>query len=174
MRGISFKITKVFWWDQNIPINMGEKLIRVMWKCKSFAWRGEGRGGIQFCQLTFAVSLLMEEEMISKLLKSSVWVLSCSVFENVMHCVIWYHLYSLNMNNTNGGNLKVTLLHGFFTFFKLHKWYQIAQRITLVLLELLEKSYQQSLNYQVQLSIYWLSGNYLVPLVKIQRVHVFK
>ena len=68
--------------------------------------------------------------MISKLLKSSVWVLSCSVFENVMHCVIWYHLYSLNMNNTNGGNLKVTLLHGFFTFFKLYKWYQIAQRIT--------------------------------------------
>ena len=28
--------------------------------------------------------------------------------------------------------LTVTLLHGFFHFFKLYKWYQIAQRITYV------------------------------------------
>ena len=37
------------------------------------------------------------------------------------------------MKNTHGGVtlLKVTLIHGcFFTFYKLFKWYQIAQCIT--------------------------------------------
>ena len=52
---------------------------------------------------------------------------------------IWFHLYNLkNVKNTHGGvsktcNItKVTLLHWvFFTFSKLYKWYQIAQRITI-------------------------------------------
>ena len=57
----------------------------------------------------------------------------------VMRCAIWYHLYNLrNVKNTHGGvlilvklQLKSTLLHGFFScFFKLNKWYQIAQRTT--------------------------------------------
>ena len=41
----------------------------------------------------------------------------------VVRCAIWHHLYNLkNVKNTHG--------RVFFTFFKLHKWYQIAQSIT--------------------------------------------
>ena len=63
----------------------------------------------------------------------------------MMRCAIWYHLYKLkNVKNTHGGVL--LLVSGwlkacnftesntppwvFFMFFKLCKWYQIAQRIT--------------------------------------------
>ena len=64
---------------------------------------------------------------------------------NVVRCAIWYHLYSLkNVKNTHGGMLILVTLQAkasnftkintppwvFFTFFKLYKWYQIAQRIT--------------------------------------------
>ena len=58
---------------------------------------------------------------------------------NVMHCAIWYHLYNLkNIKNTHGGVLILVKLQAkintpswvFFTFFKLYKWYQIAQRTT--------------------------------------------
>ena len=63
-----------------------------------------------------------------------------------MFCTIWYHLYNLkNVKYPNGGvslfvKLKAFSLqlyskkHSptvFFTFFKLHKWYQISQRITM-------------------------------------------
>ena len=60
-----------------------------------------------------------------------------------MLCAIWYHLYNLEtVKNTHGGmSLLVKLqayvtksntpLWVFFTFFKLYKWYQTAQRITL-------------------------------------------
>ena len=41
---------------------------------------------------------------------------NCSLY--VVRCAIWYHLYNLK---------NVTV---FFTFSKLYKWYQIAQRIT--------------------------------------------
>ena len=62
-----------------------------------------------------------------------------------MLCAICYHLCNLkNVKNTNGGVLLVLKLHAkacnftksksppwlFFTFFKLYKWYQLAQRIT--------------------------------------------
>ena len=56
-----------------------------------------------------------------------------------MHCTIWYHLYnSKNVENTHGGVLILasnftkinTLPWVFFTLLKLHKSYQIAQRIT--------------------------------------------
>ena len=58
-----------------------------------------------------------------------------------MLCAIWYHLYNLkNVKNTHGGmsvliKLQVYFtksnspLWVFFTFLKLYKWYQIAQRI---------------------------------------------
>ena len=61
------------------------------------------------------------------------------------HCAICYHLYELkNAKATHGGVMllvkfhvspaswiKVSFLHGFSsTFFKLYKWYQIAQSIT--------------------------------------------
>ena len=64
---------------------------------------------------------------------------------DVMRCAIWYHLYNLkNIKNTHGGALILVKLQAktcnfnkinsapwvFFTFFKLYKWYQIAQRIT--------------------------------------------
>ena len=57
----------------------------------------------------------------------------------------WYHLYNLkNVENTHGGVLILVKLQAsactftkintppsvFFTFFKLCKWYQIAQRTT--------------------------------------------
>ena len=51
---------------------------------------------------------------------------------HVTLCAIWYHLYNLkNVKNTHGGML---LLHYsmefFFKFFKLYKWYLIAQSVT--------------------------------------------
>ena len=60
---------------------------------------------------------------------------------------IWYHLYNLkNLKNTHGEVLLSVKLQTevcnftksnsppwvFLTFLKLHKWYQIAQRITYV------------------------------------------
>ena len=60
-----------------------------------------------------------------------------------MLCTIWCHFYNLkNMKNTHGGVLllvkkpatllKVTLSPWvFFTFFKINKWYQMAQHITM-------------------------------------------
>ena len=58
-----------------------------------------------------------------------------------MLCAIWYHLYNLkNVKNAYGGVLALVKLQvsaqnspksnipsAFFTFFKLYKWYQIAQ-----------------------------------------------
>ena len=64
-----------------------------------------------------------------------------------MLCAIWYHLENLkNVKYTYGGVLPLVKLHAkacifdkskthssvFFTFFKLHKWYQIIQRITYI------------------------------------------
>ena len=52
-----------------------------------------------------------------------------------MRCAIWYHLYNLkNVKNTHGGVLLLftkgsTPPWVFYTFFKLYKWYQIAQNI---------------------------------------------
>ena len=56
-----------------------------------------------------------------------IWTESKELF-----CALWYHLYNLeNVKNTHGGMLKVKLLHECFSrFFKLYKWYQIAQRIS--------------------------------------------
>ena len=57
-----------------------------------------------------------------------------------MPCAIWHCLYNLkNVKNTHGGMLLLvnksnTLPWVFLTFFKLHKWYQTAQRTTYVLL----------------------------------------
>ena len=63
----------------------------------------------------------------------------------VMRCAIWYYLYNLkNLKNTHGAVLILVKLQVsscnftkintppwvFFTFFKLYKWYQIAQRTT--------------------------------------------
>ena len=57
----------------------------------------------------------------------------------VVRCAIWYHLYNFkNAKNTYGGVLILVKLQAtkintppwlFFTFFKLHKCYQIAQPI---------------------------------------------
>ena len=59
-----------------------------------------------------------------------------------MFCAIWYHLYNLkNVKNTHGEILLLVSCNFtksstppwvFFTFFKLYKWYQIAQRITYI------------------------------------------
>ena len=53
----------------------------------------------------------------------------------VVRCSIWQHLYNLkNVKKTHGGLLLLVKSNAppwvFFTFFKLYKWYQIAQRIT--------------------------------------------
>ena len=56
-------------------------------------------------------------------------------------CAIWYHSYNFkNLKNTHGGVLLLacnftksnTPPWVFFTFFKLYKWYQIAQRTTII------------------------------------------
>ena len=64
-----------------------------------------------------------------------------------MRCAIWYHLYNLkNVKNTREGVLVLVKLQAeackftkintapwmFSTFFKLYKWYQIAQHITYI------------------------------------------
>ena len=64
---------------------------------------------------------------------------------SVMRCAIWYHLYnSKSVKHTHGGMLLLVKMQAstcnftksnsplwvFLTFFKLHKRYQIAQRIT--------------------------------------------
>ena len=67
---------------------------------------------------------------------------------DVMRCAIWYYLYNLeNVKNTHGEVLNLVKFQGeacnfttksntlpwvLFTFFKLYKWHQIAQRITYV------------------------------------------
>ena len=63
----------------------------------------------------------------------------------MMFCAIWYHFYNIkNVKITDGGVLLLVKLQllacnftksntppwVFFTFFKLYKWYQIAQSIT--------------------------------------------
>ena len=49
----------------------------------------------------------------------------------VVRWAIWYHLYNLkNVKNTHEGVLILVKLQA--TFFKLYKYYQIAQRITCV------------------------------------------
>ena len=66
----------------------------------------------------------------------------------MMRCAIWYYLYNLeNVKNTHGEVLNLVKFQGeacnfttksntlpwvLFTFFKLYKWHQIAQRITYV------------------------------------------
>ena len=62
-----------------------------------------------------------------------------------MLCTIWYHLYNFkNLKNTHAGVLLLVKLQAsksntppwvFFTFFKLYKWYQIAQRTTLMIIK---------------------------------------
>ena len=55
-----------------------------------------------------------------------------------MRCRIRYHLYNLkNMKNSHGGVLPLVQFQALgcnftktFTFLKLYKWYQIAQRIS--------------------------------------------
>ena len=57
----------------------------------------------------------------------------------MMLCAIWYHLFHLkDVKNTHEGvllltkfqPLRVSLRHVFCTFFKLYKWYQIAQSVS--------------------------------------------
>ena len=55
------------------------------------------------------------------------------IFAYVMRSAVWNHLYNLkNVKTTHGGVLILVKLQAkawvFFTFLKLCKWYQIAQR----------------------------------------------
>ena len=45
--------------------------------------------------------------------------------KNVMFCAIWFNLY--NLTNVNKSNTPPWV---FFAFFKLHKWYHIAQNVS--------------------------------------------
>ena len=70
------------------------------------------------------------------------------MFLNVVRWAIWYHLYNLkNVKNIHGRELLLVLLllekvllstkinthpWSLFTFFKLYKWYQIAQSIMVI------------------------------------------
>ena len=62
----------------------------------------------------------------------------CRVLSNtyVMLCAIRYHLHHFkNLKNTHGGvlllvNLQAKASMSFFTFFRLYKWYQIAQSVS--------------------------------------------
>ena len=75
-------------------------------------------------------------DCISSLASAKEWLHDC---QNVVRCAIWYHLCNLkNVKNIRGGVLILVKLQAkintpswvFFMFFKLYKWYQIAQRIT--------------------------------------------
>ena len=78
-------------------------------------------------------------------------IAGCSCVSNknalIMLCVVWYHLHNLkNMKNSHGGVLLLVQLQAsvsnftksntppwlFFTFFKLYKSYQLAQRTTFI------------------------------------------
>ena len=70
----------------------------------------------------------------------------------VMRCAIWYHLYNFkNMKITHGGVLILVKACSFtkintppwviFTFFKLYKWYQIAQGTTYIVIQKFDKGY---------------------------------
>ena len=63
----------------------------------------------------------------------------------MIHFAIWYHLHNLkNVKSTHGGVLLLVKLQAksvFFTFFKLYKWYRIAQNITFYLGKSRKKSY---------------------------------
>ena len=68
-----------------------------------------------------------------------------------MFCAIWYHLYNLK----DVKNAKInTPPWVFFTFLKLYKWYQIAQRITFVICD-----------------CFSLSSRYLIYLRKDTKLH---
>ena len=78
--------------------------------------------------------------------------------------MIWYHLHNLkNVKNIHGGVLlccKFTKSNTpawvFFTFFKLYKWYQIAQHITCLVYSIPAFS-----NYQIGSDLeYWGSARY--------------
>ena len=90
-----------------------------------------------------------------------------------MHCAICYHLHNLqNVKNNHGVLLLVKLQADliksntppwvFFTFFKLYKWYQIAERISSQYEALTHQrpklpSYSnQSIDLQSKLTDYWL------------------
>ena len=77
----------------------------------------------------------------------------------VTHCAIWYHLYNLkNVKNTFGLLLILVKLQAsacnitkintppwmFFTFFKLYKWYQIAQHITYIRKQVFHKYHKKN------------------------------
>ena len=80
---------------------------------------------------------------------------------------IWYHLYNLkNVKNTHGWVLIIVACNFtkintpprvFFTFFKLYKWYQIAQRTTYIywLFFLLFKKFIECLLMICLLKAYW-------------------
>ena len=70
------------------------------------------------------------------------WAFTSYIYETI--CMIWYHLYNFkNLKNIHGGVILFVKLEAeacnftksytppwvFFPFFKLYKWYQIAQRI---------------------------------------------
>ena len=79
--------------------------------------------------------------------------LPCSFVLNIaMRCVlniaIWYQLHNFkNAKNTHEGALLLSIIKSstlpwvFFTFFKLYKWYEFAQRITCIL------EYNDQLNF---------------------------
>ena len=70
--------------------------------------------------------------MFTTLCESATAVPSTKLSVYMMFCATWNHLYNLkNVKNTYGGVLNTPPL-AFVTFFKLCKWYQIAQRITYV------------------------------------------
>ena len=66
----------------------------------------------------------------------------------VLNIAIWYQLHNFkNAKNTHKGVLLLSIIKSstppwvFFTFYKLYKWYEIAQRITCIL------DYNDQLNF---------------------------
>ena len=81
-------------------------------------------------------------------------------------------LYSLkNVKNTQGGVLllEVTLLHVFFTFLKLYKWYQIAQSIIFmpIFFSILQQNTVQPWNKFWKWARNWLKIHLLIHLFTI-------
>ena len=90
--------------------------------------------GLRLVQKTLKYQLKVSEVRANRYIKKFKSQKVCHALRHlyVMHCAIWYHFYNLkNEKNTHEGVLLFPQWV-FFTFFKLYKWYQIAQYIAML------------------------------------------
>ena len=102
---------------------------------------------------------------------------------NVIRCTIWYHLHnSKNVENTHGGLLLLVKLQAeacnftksnippwvLFTFLKLIRWYQFAQRIT----NYCQRNYKDTIESCPSLTVsYWIINLFIFSSVSFVNLY---